>query len=76
MSRLSKVLSVTLVVVFVLACNFVTQPISDAQNLAQTAQALGTTIPIETLQALPSLIPAETLQALPSAMPTLEALAT
>jgi len=67
---------VTIVVVFLLACNFVTQPINDAQNLAQTAQALGTVIPIETLQALPALIPAETLQALPSAAPTLEALAT
>jgi len=76
MSRLSKVLSISVVVVFVLACNFVTQPIDDVQNLAQTAQALGTTIPIETLQALPSLIPAETLQALPSAFPTIEALAT
>ena len=75
MSRLSKFLMVTIVVVFLLACNFVTQPINDAQNLAQTAQALGTAIPIETLQALPSLIPAETLQALPSAVPTLEALA-
>ena len=76
MSRLSKVLAVSAVVMFVLACNFVTQPINDAQSLAQTAQALGTVIPIETLQALPSLIPAETLQALPSALPTLEALAT
>jgi hypothetical protein len=76
MSRLSKILMVFVVVLFVLACNFVTQPISDVQNLAQTAQALGTIIPIETLQALPSLIPAETLQALPSAVPTFEALAT
>jgi len=71
---------VFVVVLFVLACNFVTQPISDVQNLAQTAQALGTVIPIETLQALPSaiasIIPAETLQALPSAAPTFEALAT
>ena len=80
MSRLSKILMVFVVVLFVLACNFVTQPISDVQNLAQTAQALGTIIPIETLQALPSaiasIIPAETLQALPSAAPTFEALAT
>jgi hypothetical protein len=76
MSRLSKYLAISIVVVFVLACNFVTQPINNAQNLAQTAQALGTAIPIETLQALPSLIPAETLQALPSVAPTLEALAT
>jgi hypothetical protein len=76
MSRLSKVLSLTVVIVFLLACNFVTQPLNEAQDLAKTAQALGTAIPIETLQALPSLIPAETLQALPSAIPTFEALAT
>jgi len=76
MSRLSKILLVSFVIVFVLACNFVTQPISDVQNLAKTAEALGTAIPIETLQALPSLIPAETLQALPSMAPTVEALAT
>jgi hypothetical protein len=75
MSRLSKILSVFVVVVFVLACNFVTQPVKDVQNLAETAQALGTAFPIETLQALGSAIPAETLQALPSAMPTFEALA-
>jgi hypothetical protein len=75
MSRLSKILSIVVVVVFALACNFVTQPINDAQNLALTAQSVATLIPVETLQALPSLIPAETLQALPSAIPTLEALA-
>ena len=76
MSRLSKFLMVLGLLIFVLACNFITQPIDDVQNLAQTAQALGTAIPIETLQALPSLIPAETLQAFPSAIPTLEAFAT
>jgi hypothetical protein len=76
MSRLSKYLAISLVIVFVLACNFVTQPIKDTQELAGTAQALGTLVPIETLQALPSLIPAETLQALPSVAPTLEAMAT
>jgi hypothetical protein len=80
MSRNSKILSLTLLLIFLLACNFVTQPLNDAQNLAQTAQALGTAIPIETLQALPSaiasVIPEETLQALPSAAPTLGALAT
>lgn len=76
MSRLSKVLSLTLVIVFLLACNFVTEPLRDAQNLAATAQSVTTLIPIETLQALPSAIPAGTLEAMPSAMPTLEALAT
>ncbi len=76
MSRLSKFLLVTLVVVFMLACNLVTQPIKDAQNLAGTAQSLATAMPIQTLQALSSAIPIKTLQALPSAAPTIEALAT
>lgn len=80
MSRLSKILSVFVVVLFILACNFVTQPIKDAQDLAGTAQSIATAIPIQTLQALPSaiasVIPAETLEALPSAAPTFQALAT
>jgi hypothetical protein len=76
MSRLSKILMVSVVVLFVLACNFVTQPVREAQNLAGTAQAIGSAIPIETLQALPSALPMETLQALPSVAPTIEALAT
>jgi hypothetical protein len=76
MSRLSKILSLTVVLVFLLACNFISEPFRDAQNLAETAQSVTTFIPVETLQALPSAIPAETLQALPSAIPTFEALAT
>jgi hypothetical protein len=76
MSRLSKFLSLTFIVVFLLACNFVSGPVRDAQNLAETAQSVATLIPIETLQALPSAIPAQTLQALPSAIPTLGAIAT
>jgi hypothetical protein len=80
MSRLSKILSLTVVLIFLLACNFLTQPIQDAQNLAETAQSVATLIPMETLQALPSaiasVIPEETLNALPSAAPSLEALAT
>lgn len=76
MSRLSKFLAVTIVVVFVLACNFVTQPFQDAQDLAKTAEAVGSVIPIETLKALPSEIPAGTLEALPSLIPSLEAAVT
>lgn len=80
MSRLSKFIMVLGLIGFVLACNFVTQPIEDVQNLAGTAQSFATALPVETLQALataiPSIIPAETLQALPSAVPTFEALAT
>lgn len=80
MSRLSKFIMVLGLILFVLACNFVTQPIEDVQDLAGTAQSFATALPVETLQALataiPSIIPAETLQALPSAVPTFEALAT
>lgn len=75
MSRLSKILSLIVVVVFMLACNLVSQPLNDAQNLAQTAQAVASSIPVETFQAIGSAIPQETLQALPSMAPTLEALA-
>ncbi len=76
MSRLSKILAIATVILFLLACNFVTQPFKDAQQLAATAQAVGSAIPIETLKALPSEIPAGTLEALPSLAPTLEAMVT
>lgn len=80
MLHLPKLLMVLGVILFVLACNFVTQPIEDVQNIAGTAQSLATALPVETLQALataiPSVIPAETLQAIPSALPTFQALAT
>ena len=80
MSRLSKILVVSVVVLFVLACNFVTQPVKDVQNLAGTAQAIGSAMPIETIQAvssaIASVLPPETIEAFPSAAPTIEALAT
>lgn len=76
MSRLSKFLMILGLIVFVLACNLVTQPIKDVQNMAGTAQSFATSLPVETLQALASAIPAETLQAFPSMAPTLEAFAT
>jgi len=80
MSRINKLISITILVLFILACNFVTQPIKDVQNVAGTAQSIASALPIETIQALASQvasqIPVETLQALPSAAPSLEALAT
>ena len=75
MSRFNKFLSLSILIVFILACNTVTRPIEDAQNLAGTAQSFASALPVETLQAIASQIPVETLQALPSAAPTLEALA-
>lgn len=76
MSRLNKIISITILILFILACNFVTQPIEDVQNAAGTAQSIASALPMETLQALASQIPVETLQALPSVAPSLEALAT
>lgn len=72
MSRLSKFLLVFAVIVFILACNTVTQPISDAQNLAGTAESLASALPVETLKAIGSQIPVETLEALPSVIPEIE----
>ena len=80
MSRLTKITMLLGLILFVLACNFVTQPIEDVQEIAGTAQSIASALPVETLQALataiPSVIPAETLQAIPSVVPTFEALAT
>ena len=66
MSRLNKIMSITIIVLFILACNFVTEPISDAQNVAGTVQSLASSLPVETLQALASQVPVETIQALAS----------
>jgi hypothetical protein len=75
MSRLNKLISITILVLFILACNTVTQPIEDVQSVAGTAQSIASSLPMETLQALASQVPVETIQALPSMAPTVEALA-
>lgn len=75
MSRLNKLISITILVLFIIACNFVTQPIRDVQNVAGTAQSFASALPVETLQALASQVPVQTLEALPSMAPSLEALA-
>jgi hypothetical protein len=72
MSRLSKYLLLSILIVFVLACSTVTRPIEDAQNIAGTAQSFATALPIETLKAFASQVPVETLQALPSEIPDFE----
>ena len=64
MSRLNKIVSITILVLFVLACNFVTGPIKDVQNVAGTAQSIASSLPVETLQALASQVSPETAQAL------------
>ncbi len=72
MSRLTKYLSLSILILFILACSTVTQPFKDAQNLAGTAQSFATTLPVETLKAFATQMPVETLQALPSEMPDFE----
>ena len=47
MSRLSKLLLLPVLIVFVLACNFVTQPIEDVQNLASTAESVASALPTD-----------------------------
>ena len=69
MSRLSKFLLLLTLIVFILACNTVTKPITDVQNGVSTVQSVASSMPIETLQALATNLPVSTLEAVGSAMP-------
>lgn len=73
MSRLFKVSMFTMVVVFLLACSLISNPVNDVKNAANTAQAMATDVssfasamPMETLEALATNLPLGTLEALPS----------
>ena len=63
MTRKSTAVFFAVLLVFVLACNMISQPIRDVQNIAGTAESIATAMPFETLQALASAIPVETLGA-------------
>ncbi len=69
MSRLSKYLLICTLIVFVLACNAITRPFNDAQNVVETAQSFATSMPLETIQSFATNMPVETLQAVSSALP-------
>jgi hypothetical protein len=69
MSRLFKLLLVAILGLFILACSLITGPISEVQDVASTAEAFASEIPLETVQALTTVIPLDTLEALPSAIP-------
>ena len=73
MSRLSKYLLVTLLLVFVLACNAISRPFNEAQNAVSTVQSIATAMPLETLQSFATSIATsvseETLEAVSSALP-------
>lgn len=69
MTRISRVLLLLVLLVFALACNFVTQPFNEAQDVVETVQSLATALPIETIQSFATALPLATIEALPSAMP-------
>lgn len=69
MSRLYKLLLVTVLALFILACGLISNPLSDVQDAASTAQAFASEIPLETIQAFTTNIPMETIEALPSLIP-------
>jgi hypothetical protein len=59
--------------VFALACNFVTQPVRDVQEAVSTVQSVSSALPLETIEAFATSMPIETLvgtaQAAASEMP-------
>ena len=58
MSRIQKMLFIPVLILASLACGLITNPINDAKNIASTAEAIATSMPIQTLEALPSAMPA------------------
>jgi hypothetical protein len=69
MSRLFKLLLVAVLALFALACGLISNPLSDVQDAASTAQAFASEMPLETVQALTTIIPMHTIEALPSMLP-------
>jgi hypothetical protein len=69
MSRLFKLLLVTFLALFVLACGLISNPLSDVQEAASTAEAFASSMPVETIEAFTTAIPMQTLEALPSVIP-------
>jgi len=73
MSRMSKFLLLITLIVFILACNTVTKPITDVQNGVSTVQSVASSLPIETLQAVTTNLPdlASTIEAAGTDLPNL-----
>lgn len=57
MSRIYRFILPAVLVIATLACGLITNPINQAQGLASTAQAMASSMPIETLQAMASAVP-------------------
>ncbi len=58
MSLIQRISLLSVLILASLGCGLITNPINDAKNLASTAQAVATSMPIQTLEALPSSMPA------------------
>jgi hypothetical protein len=57
MSRIQRMCFISVLILASLACGLITNPINDAKNIASTAEAVATSMPIQTLEALPSAMP-------------------
>jgi len=66
---LSKLLLVAALAFTILACGLISNPISEVKDVASTAQAFASEIPVETIESLTTAIPIQTIEALPSAFP-------
>lgn len=69
MSRAYKLLLLSSLVIFILACSLISNPLNDVGNVASTAQAFASEMPLETIQALATTVPMQTIEALPSSIP-------
>jgi hypothetical protein len=69
MSRLLKILLLAVLALSILACGLISNPLSDVQEAASTAEAFASSMPVETLESLTTAIPMQTLEALPSVIP-------
>jgi hypothetical protein len=71
MSRLTKILFIPALIVFVLACSTVTQPFNNVKNGVSTAQSMASNIPnlASTVESVATNMPVETLQAITTSLP-------
>ena len=69
MSRIYKLLLVSILAVFILACSLISGPVSEVEKAASTAQAFASDIPIETIESIATTLPIQTIEALPSMAP-------
>jgi len=71
MSRLTKILFIPALVVFVLACSTVTQPFNNVKNGVSTAESVASSMPnvASTVESIATNMPVETLQALSTSFP-------